>query len=678
MGQPLNTNSNCANDYEKAFFNNLEDCLDDDFLFYTGYKNHSDRDSHDIDFLLIHPNYGIWVIEQKSFRLQDLKQVSNNPTWTVLRGAREVVEKNPFLQASENANYLKSLLKKNSKLLNEQGDHKGQLVFPINSFVVFDNISKKELEEATGMYSEEKTLTKDFIIDRQNDKKSWEKRLKRLRAVSFQKCLTKYEIEEIKKTLKLSTTIISIAKTEIGITDVKQENLIKENFKQHLLIEGPAGSGKTIIIVLRAIEIKRQNPKWEVGIFVFTKFMSNYISAFLKSYSSAFEEIGIPVYDVFEFANLYCNKKPDYDKFKNSGITDFYTPALMEAIESGVKEKAKLDAILVDEGQDIKETHAKLYRAVLRTESNSITVCYDSRQDIYGGASIVDKLNIHGFNFPSRPEPLIKQQRSLLIFVGIALYDAIKNPNKALPEIISDTEKVTKRMFLEESGEIFAKEIKENWLFGPIKAIFKTGKLAVERFSNSESLSKDIINRLQLIKKINLSECIENIASTIKTLIAQNDKISLSDFLILYPNRIDKDSNQYVLNVLHKCFELLGIPYINIDDCSYTKSNLPKPGSFDGKTFHEVRDNRLTADLNANAVKVLTAYMAKGFDRKFVFVLNFDDIDISKSDEKNKPHALSYVILTRAVEKCIIYYKKDTPIMDKLTEITDYIHDNSL
>lgn len=678
MANPLNTNSNCANDYEKAFFNTLKDCLGNDFEFYTGYKNHTDQKSHDIDFLLIHPNHGLWVIEQKSFRFQDLKDVSNNPTWIVRRGAREVTEKNPFLQANENANYLRSLLKNNSKLLNDQGIHKGQIKFPINSFVVFDNLTKEELVKANGMYSEEKTLTKDFIQNTQNDEQDWENRIKKLRAVSFQKNLTKYELEEIKKTLKLSTTIISIDNKEIGITDVKQENLIKENFRQHLLIEGPAGSGKTIIVVLRAIEIKVKNPEWKVGIFVFTKFMSNYIKTLLKSYPNIFHETEIPVFDIYEFANLNCNKKPDYEKYKNSSLHDFYTPALLEAIESGIKEEAKLDAILIDEGQDIQETHAKLYRAALKAESNSITVCYDSRQDIYGGSPIIEELNKHGFNFPSRPKPLIKQQRSLLIFIGIALYDAIKEPQKEITEIISQTENVTKRMFFGEAAEILEKERRDFGIWGVFTTLYKSGKLAVERLTNNDSLSKDLINRLLLIQKNSLLDCAEHLSFTIKSLIDEDDKIFLSDFLIIYPNRHDKESNQYIINVLHKCLETKEISYTYIDDCSFSKNYLPKPGYFDGKSFNEVKDNRLTADLNSNSVKILTAHMAKGFDRKFVFVLNFDDIDITKFDSQNKPHSLSYVILTRAVEKCIIYYRKETQIIKKLTQITEYIHSNEL
>jgi hypothetical protein len=676
MGTTINNPEKWVNENERTFFNLLKDCLHKDFRIYAGYKNSTDIESGDIDFLVYHPNYGVWVIEQKSYRLEDLIDVSNNDRWIIKKGAREESILNPFIQASKNTDYILGTLKKSHRLVNKDGYHKGQLKFPINYFVVFDNMTIKDLKTCS-MYSEERTLTKDFLFDKQLDEGNWAEKFKTLRGkAAFSTNLTSYEIEEIEKALKLKNTIKAIDKKELGITDERQENLINADFNQHLLIEGPAGSGKTVIIVLRAIQIKRQYPDWKVAIFVFTKFMANYISAMLKAYDET-TSIEIPVYSIYEFAENNCNNKPDYIKFKKIDSNNFFEPALLEAINSGFKNNLKIDAILIDEGQDIKEIHAVLYSKLVIEENSSVTICYDSRQDIYGGDSFIDNLNKHGFKFPSRAKPLVKQQRSLLIFLGVALYEQIKNPSKEIAEIVRETEDTTKRMFFNEIGEIFEKEFRDNKVVGFFKGLYKTGKLAVNRLVNNDSLSKELNSRIEIINKKSTKEIIEEIALTIKSLVEANENIKLLDCLVLYPNHKDKETNEYIVNYVSECFQTLEIPFIYIGDSSNV-SPKPKPKEYDGKAIVEYSDNRLTADLNSDTVKVMTAHLAKGFDRKYVFVINFDDIDIQRIDQQNKPHSLSYVILTRAVEKCFIYYKKNTDIIKRLKTLTDYIHDNEL
>lgn len=678
MATALNTKEYCANDNEKSFFDILKDCLSKDFLFYAGYKYNFDSNSGDIDFIVLHPSYGLWIIEQKSFRLDNLIEVGNTDKWLVKRGIREVEERNPYKQANDNSNYIKGILGKNTNLTNNEGNYKGKLKFPINHFVVFDEMPEKDLIKANNIYSEKMTLAKDFIYNKQKDESDWENKFKSLRIHSFLCKLSNNDIEEIKKTLGISRAIVNPNLKEIGVTDVRQENLIKDNFNQHLLIEGPAGSGKTIIIVLRAIEIKIKNPEWNVGIFVLTKFMANYIRTLLSAYKQSLGDIDIKVYDIFEFANSNCIEKPDYDKFKKLNNKDYFIPALLSAIQSGIKDDSKLDAILVDEGQDITETYAKLYRAALKENTNSITICFDSRQDIYAGVSIVDSLNAQGFNFGSRPKPLIKQQRSVLIFIGIALYESILNKAKPISEIITSTLEVTQRMFFEEVSEIFEKEIRDNKFVGFFKGLFKSGKLLAQRITSTDSLSKELNNRLKLVQKNTINECIDDLVIYLRSKIEEDENVNYGDFLIIFPFHTDKKTNTPIIEALHQSMAALEIPYTYIGTADYDKSYLPKPRYFDGKNISEEKDNRLTADLASNSVKIMTASNSKGYDRKYVFVLNFDDLEIDKPDNSFKPHALSYVILTRAVDQCVIYYKSQTTIIDKIISITDYIDTNKI
>ena len=186
-----------------------------------------------------------------------------------------------------------------------------------------------------------------------------------------------------------------LAKSELK---QEQKKAVELPIDKHQLITGPPGSGKTQILVHRAKFLCNQYKVQsdEFRIFVFTNVLKDYIK-------QGIDLIGLPEENVLTF-DYWCRH---YYKSHISGrlpwdnaneTTDFV------AVRQGVRQHVeRLTAplyrfVMVDEGQDLD---AECFE-ILRRISHHVTVCMDTRQQIYArGANesiIMQKLQIDKAN----------------------------------------------------------------------------------------------------------------------------------------------------------------------------------------------------------------------------------------------------------------------------------------
>ena len=81
-------------------------------------------------------------------------------------------------------------------------------------------------------------------------------------------------------------------------------------------------------------------------------------------------------------------------------------------------------------------------------------------------------------------------------------------------------------------------------------------------------------------------------------------------------------------------------------------------------------DNRRTANLRENVVKLMTSHASKGFDANHTFICGFDAIDLMQKDH---PAELGYVALTRAKKVCNIGYLTESESTRHLKDVVDYL-----
>lgn len=171
----------------------------------------------------------------------------------------------------------------------------------------------------------------------------------------------------------------------------EQLRAIDLNHSEHQVISGAPGSGKTQILLHRADELRRRlkAPSNRFRILVFTNVLKKYIR-------SALELLDLPEDTVTTFddwcKDLYLKHVgrtlPNDNEKKQR---DFGEVRLGVAAKLAAKvvPLPLLDFILVDEGQDLD----RVAFDILRLAARHVTVCIDSKQQIYAhGSSEADIL----------------------------------------------------------------------------------------------------------------------------------------------------------------------------------------------------------------------------------------------------------------------------------------------
>ncbi|MCS6777181.1 MAG: 3'-5' exonuclease [Chloroherpetonaceae bacterium] len=154
--------------------------------------------------------------------------------------------------------------------------------------------------------------------------------------------------------------------------------------KEHQVIYGAPGSGKTMVLLHRAHELRQRmgSSSDKFRIVVFTRVLKSYIRSGLalldlpESSVTTFDDWCRKFYEARISRYLpwnYEERKPDFEAVRRAvadWITERSTPPLF-------------DFVMVDEGQDLDGICFEILRRVAR----HVTVCMDHRQQIYEGGS---------------------------------------------------------------------------------------------------------------------------------------------------------------------------------------------------------------------------------------------------------------------------------------------------
>jgi len=176
-----------------------------------------------------------------------------------------------------------------------------------------------------------------------------------------------------------------------------QRRIVELPLSNHWCILGAPGSGKTLALLYRAqnlIEQRLVTPD-RLKIFVFTNVLKQYIR-------NALEELTVPENSVMTLDD-WCLKYFEQHishrvpRNNNQRLPDF--DQICTAVLSRVRRGSPIyDAILVDEGQDLKSDRFDLLASIGR----HLTVCVDHKQQVYDHGSseqeIVTRLGLKRSN----------------------------------------------------------------------------------------------------------------------------------------------------------------------------------------------------------------------------------------------------------------------------------------
>ena len=267
---------------EKTLYYTFCDKLSDEYHVWHNFVNLHTSLEH--DFIIFHPVNGLFIIEVKDWKINQISDV-NDKTLMLKTGQDVKKVKNPYYQALKCTYDIRNYLSKNPLLIHQGEKHSGKLILPVNYGVAFTNITQQQIIE--------KGISKFFPLMQPLDEfmcsgsgltaTDFTRALTELRTIRFEFTLNQNQFNEIMAYLGTPVVTDPASNEIIGVLDTNQDNLVKFKIYKQILIEGPAGSGKSLVLINRAIYMHERFPDWKIGIFCFNAVMSNFLKTLLCS-----------------------------------------------------------------------------------------------------------------------------------------------------------------------------------------------------------------------------------------------------------------------------------------------------------------------------------------------------------------------------------------------------------
>ncbi len=220
------------------------------------------------DFLLIDAYKGVCIIEVKDWSIGYIKAIHNS--YVIDIKDRRI--NNPAFRTNQYFNFAKRILQLEPFFI----DEKGFFNLNIYSKVIFTNLNAKELEglapflfqPPTECISSDQMRTLSFdTLFSTNARFLDEKTISLIRGTLFSEIIVKpiqTELWEFNRKNPLENRVMSAL-------DAEQEKFARRIPFGHYMITGVPGSGKTVILLSRAIHLIKENPSWKIRILTYNK-----------------------------------------------------------------------------------------------------------------------------------------------------------------------------------------------------------------------------------------------------------------------------------------------------------------------------------------------------------------------------------------------------------------------
>ena len=368
------------------------------------------------DFLVLDPNRGVIILEVKDWGKSTIKGVSKKEFKIQASQGRISLRKNPTRKCKIYIEEASELLELNDILT---GKH-DKLLFPVEHFVVFPNLSEEEFDELG--------LGRKDYIEREHTIFQKEVRNQTLFFKRFYDLIP--ELSEplapemllaIRNSLKDENTIdapggksgllpgllpkgtIELADElapDVFAIDIEQEELAKDMGKGPRLMRGIAGTGKTLIMLMRAkllaSNAEAQEKQMRILVLCWNVSLANYMrQAFdsiniplnTKAHTNTFKSEGVPIIHFMEYARQLVRAHSEVGKFPRSKEDEFEEKVTQKLNSLNVTEHEKYDVIIIDEAQDFQDEWLKfLFHKMLKGDNpkeKNLILAADDAQRVY-------------------------------------------------------------------------------------------------------------------------------------------------------------------------------------------------------------------------------------------------------------------------------------------------------
>lgn len=381
---------------ERRVFDALARCLEDD---YTVWHNIPIMGSgREPDFVVLHPQRGLLILEVKDWRRQTI--VDANPMQVQLRTETGLVAvDHPVAQARGYMLDVTHQLQKFPELLHRSGKHQGKLLLPWGWGAILSRIKRAEVaaDESFGAVFEPHKVMLWDDLGEEVDPMAFQQKLWAMFNVGWQATLSLPQMNIVRgllfpelrvgaqQSLPLHGSPAKLVVQDVlQVMDLGQESIARGLGEGHRVIHGPAGSGKTMILVFRAAQLaaaaREDKP---ILVLCYNRDLATRIDTMLR-----LRGVG-PAVQVSTFHRWARDLIRTYQlgPIRTGKLTDEDYEALArlacEGITSSRVPKGQYTALLIDEAHDLADDWLAAAAQMVDPATKSLLVLYDDAQSIY-------------------------------------------------------------------------------------------------------------------------------------------------------------------------------------------------------------------------------------------------------------------------------------------------------
>ena len=384
-----------ANAGEKSVLDALARYLEDDYAVWHNIPILGS--GREPDFVILHPQRGVLVLEVKAWRRSTI--VDANPMQVQLHTERGIVnDEHPVAQARGYIIDLTHKLERFPELLHRDGKHQGKLLMPWGWGAVLSRVKRSEVAGNAAfeaVFEPHKVLLQDDLAEGQ-DPMAFQQKLWGMFMVQWQHQLTLPQMNIVRgilfpelrlgvqQSLPLACASRLVVQDVLQVMDLHQESVARGIGEGHRVIHGPAGSGKTMILVFRAAQLapaaRADKP---VLVLCYNRDLATRMETMLR-----LKGVG-PAVQVSTFHSWAMDLIRTYQlgPIRTGRLTadDYEALARLacEGITAGRVPKGQYTALLIDEAHDLADAWLAAAAQMVDPATRSLLVLYDDAQSIY-------------------------------------------------------------------------------------------------------------------------------------------------------------------------------------------------------------------------------------------------------------------------------------------------------
>jgi hypothetical protein len=332
------------------------------------------------DFVLYTPETGLVVFEVKDWVLSQILRADSRAFILALERNREEARPHPLYQGRGYVFALLNRIRTSCKrLLSSDPRYLGKSRLPVHCGAVFTNITREEYDrtELGKILPVEKVFFEDDLAATDGNDPSGRRLRNKLTGMFPPPFSFRLDMADMTALRELLWPKVRIslpqragekstedANAVIRRLDARQESLARRLDASKAILHGPAGSGKTLVLIHKAVEeharLRRNGLNLPVLIVCYNLTLVHYLKRLMAGHNACMGRKDIRVMHFYDFCRSLLQEPLAYEN-ENAEYYDLVMGMALDAAKDG----PRYGAVFVDEGQDFSDAMLSVLRAVL-------------------------------------------------------------------------------------------------------------------------------------------------------------------------------------------------------------------------------------------------------------------------------------------------------------------------